>query len=251
MARDGFAAKVVAVLAKRAAARCSLCKVATSGPGQNPDVSITIGVAAHIRAAAPGGARYDTAMTPAERKDATNGIWLCQNHAKQIDDDPDRFTIRYLQQLKEAHEAVISAEIRSGASAAPDDEKILTSLEAVLDRPALYEPFANCRNAHFGKAVSDVIEALNTGVHRLRDGTEIQRIFSRHQLKGKKARDVLATIVERLGELRALHAALVDKQLINDGCGCAKPPESSAPVSPHRAVSTSKSVPCRRAVSAR
>ena len=166
-------------------------------------------------------------MTPAERKGVKNGIWLCQNHAKEIDDDPLRYTTPYLEQLKEAHEQEIAAEIRSGTRPTADDEKILAALEAAIDRPALYEPFANCRNAYFGKAIGDMIEALNTGVHRLRDGTEIQRIPSRHQLRDKKARDVLAKIVEDLGELRARHASLVEAQLINDGCGCAKTTNAS------------------------
>lgn len=207
-----------------------MCKVATSGPGQNPDASVTIGVGAHIRAASPGGPRYDAGMTPAERRGAQNGIWLCSNHAKQIDDDPTRYTVAVLEQLKAAHEAEVSAEIQSGTRSDADDEKILAAFEGVLDRPALYEPFANCRNAHFGKAVSDVIEALNTGVHRLRDGTEIERLSSRHKLKGKDARETLEQIVETLGELRAQHASLVATGLVNDGCGCAKPPEVSAPL---------------------
>lgn len=230
VARDSFPSKVVVVLAKRAAARCSLCKLATSGPGQDPGASVTIGVAAHIKGASPGGPRYDGAMTPTQRKGVKNGIWLCQNHAKEIDDDASRYTVPYLEQLKEAHEADIAAEIRSGTRANVDDDRILAALEVVLDRPALYEPFANCRNAYFGKAVSDVVEALNTGVHRLRDGTEIQRVPSRHQLKGKKAGEALAGIVDTLGDLRALHASLVERALINDGCGCAKNAEASAPL---------------------
>ncbi|KAB2899467.1 MAG: hypothetical protein F9K40_10245 [Kofleriaceae bacterium] len=175
-------------------------------------------------------------MTPAQRKSATNGIWLCQNHAKQIDDDPVQFTVEKLEHAKAEHEARIAAELRAGRrSLTATDEDILAALETVIDRPALYEPFAYCRNAYFGKAVSDVIEALNTGIHRLRDGTEIKRIPSRHQLKTKRNRDVLEGIVEMLGEARGLHASLVADGLIADGCGCTKTPDACAPLDDVRA----------------
>jgi hypothetical protein len=61
---------------------------------------VSIGVAAHIRAASPLGARYDPRMTPAQRRDPRNGIWACQNHAKLIDNDPRRYTVARLRQLK-------------------------------------------------------------------------------------------------------------------------------------------------------
>jgi hypothetical protein len=50
-----------------------------------------VGVVAHITAAAPGGPRYDPGMTRRERQAADNGVWLCQNEAKLIDDDTIRF----------------------------------------------------------------------------------------------------------------------------------------------------------------
>lgn len=232
MPRDDFPTRVVSLLVKRAASRCSICDCTTSGPGQDPDGSVNVGVAAHIRAASPGGPRYDATMSPAERRSIKNGIWLCQNDAKHVDDDPARFTVAYLEELKATHEARIGMELRTHSRTAPviDDEAILSALEAVLDRPAMYEPFAGCRNSNFGKAIDDVIEALNTGVHRLRDGTEVQRIPSRHLLKSKRTRDTLAEIVDRLGDLRAQHALLVASKKINDGCGCATPTHAAAPL---------------------
>lgn len=52
-----------------------------------PRAATNAGVAAHITAASPGGARYDAALTPEARADIGNGIWLCQNHARLIDND--------------------------------------------------------------------------------------------------------------------------------------------------------------------
>ena len=57
----------------------------------------------HIRAARPGGPRYDITMTDEERGDFYNLILLCPNHHKLIDNlEPDRFTVQILQAMKEA-----------------------------------------------------------------------------------------------------------------------------------------------------
>jgi hypothetical protein len=53
---------------------------------------IDVGVAAHITAASPGGPRFDPNLSDKERASATNGIWLCQNCAKLIDNDVAQFS---------------------------------------------------------------------------------------------------------------------------------------------------------------
>lgn len=63
-----------------------------------------MGVAAHIKAAAPGGPRYDPLQPAEERRHASNGIWLCTAHAKQIDDDPAHFTVDRLKGWKQGAE---------------------------------------------------------------------------------------------------------------------------------------------------
>ena len=92
--RDDFPPSVIEQLARRVGFCCSNpgCQRPTSGPRAEPQKSINIGVAAHITAASEGGPRYDENLTSAERRSITNGIWLCQNHAKMIDDDEIRYT---------------------------------------------------------------------------------------------------------------------------------------------------------------
>jgi tetratricopeptide (TPR) repeat protein len=68
---------------------------------------ISIGVAAHITAASPGGPRYDANLTPEQRSHPDNGIWLCQSCAKLIDNDPERYTVAVLREWK------VSAEERA------------------------------------------------------------------------------------------------------------------------------------------
>lgn len=118
--RDDFLAKTRRRLAERVNFTCSnpTCYKPTSGPSTNPDTSISIGVAAHIAAAASGGKRFDPAMSPAERKNIKNGIWLCQSCAKLIDSDEIKFTTELLHKWKRQAEGRI-AELLEGSGSVP------------------------------------------------------------------------------------------------------------------------------------
>lgn len=111
--RDDFPASLVAKLAKRSAQRCSNpdCRRLTSGPHSNEDKAVIIGVAAHISAAAPGGPRYDASLNSAERASAANAIWLCQNCAKLIDSDAEKYRVDTLRDWKDRHEAWVTRHI--------------------------------------------------------------------------------------------------------------------------------------------
>ena len=97
MGRDDFPAEVKEVLARRAGMRCSNpnCRQLTSGPQLNPTKVLNVGVAAHITAASRGGLRYDSRLGVGGRQSAENGIWLCQNCAKLVDNDPLRYTVAF------------------------------------------------------------------------------------------------------------------------------------------------------------
>jgi hypothetical protein len=88
----------------------------TSGPQEDLAKAVNLGVAAHITAASPGGARYDVELLPEERSGPGNGIWLCQNDAKLIDNDVARFTVDVLRKWKSDAEA--EARSRVGRTAA-------------------------------------------------------------------------------------------------------------------------------------
>ncbi|MBS1041930.1 hypothetical protein JK203_13915 [Gluconobacter cerinus] len=103
-ARDNFSASVRNALALRAAYKCSICNQATVGPSDEAPAAISnIGTAAHICAAAPGGPRYDSKMTPGERASIDNGIWLCANHGRLVDTDVFTYTVEVLQRYKADH----------------------------------------------------------------------------------------------------------------------------------------------------
>lgn len=104
--RDDFDEKTKQILARRVGYRCSNpnCRKLTSGPQEDPAKAINIGVAAHITAASPGGPRFDSTLSPVERKSPDNGIWLCQNCAKLIDSDEKRYSVALLKEWKKLSE---------------------------------------------------------------------------------------------------------------------------------------------------
>jgi len=103
--RDDFLQSVKNQLREMCGGICSNpdCRAYTFGPTmEKRNGHSSIGVAAHITAAAPGpGARrYNAHMTADERSAAANGIWLCQSCSKIIDTDEARFTVALLEQWK-------------------------------------------------------------------------------------------------------------------------------------------------------
>jgi len=100
------------------------------------------------------------------------------------------------------------------------DTDIVTRLAECFDRPAFTTPFRGESNLPaFKQAISDTIEALNTGIRRLRDGTEIDRGPSRHHTKDADIKAGLAGIVGKLVELRSAYDRLIATGDIRL-CGC-------------------------------
>lgn len=95
------------ILGKKAGQVCSKCKRHTSGGNTNPKKATIIGEAAHIEGAKPSDRRYNLEMTPEERSDIKNGIWLCGNCHKEVDDDPSKFIVSLLHKMKKDHEESI------------------------------------------------------------------------------------------------------------------------------------------------
>ncbi|MBT2771060.1 hypothetical protein J7J47_02295 [Halomonas sp. ISL-60] len=87
-------------------------------------------MAAHISAASPNGPRFREELSADVRSSINNGIWLCQNHAKLIDDDPGRFPETLLLVWKEEAERVAREEVGVPTSEAPH----LTKVEAFAER---------------------------------------------------------------------------------------------------------------------
>jgi RNA polymerase subunit RPABC4/transcription elongation factor Spt4 len=104
--RDDFNKETKRILQERVGNRCSNpeCKCLTSGPNYEPEKATRIGVAAHITAASKGGPRFDPVLTSKDRSFISNGIWLCQNCAKLIDNDEQVYLEDLLLEWKQISE---------------------------------------------------------------------------------------------------------------------------------------------------
>ncbi|BFM21342.1 hypothetical protein [Gilvimarinus japonicus] len=104
--RDDFTKETKRILQERVGNRCTNpeCRCLTSGPNYEPEKATRIGVAAHITAAAEGGPRFNSSLSNEKRKSISNGIWLCQNCAKLIDNDEKIYTTNMLLEWKQVSE---------------------------------------------------------------------------------------------------------------------------------------------------
>lgn len=100
--RDDFTQQTKNILCKRVGGKCSNpnCMRETQGPHSDMHKGISIGQAAHITAASQGGPRYDPDLTSEQRKDISNGIWLCESCAKMIDNDEKQYPVELLKTWK-------------------------------------------------------------------------------------------------------------------------------------------------------
>ncbi|WP_312367016.1 hypothetical protein [Ensifer sp.] len=142
--RDDFKAAVKVQLAQCVGYLCSHpnCQRPTIGPKMGDLGSVNVGIAAHIKAAAAGGPRYDANQTPADRSAFDNGIWLCSDHAHIIDHDEKQFTNEILRGWKRDAEERAFQQLVSGRGPAavypPANELVdeLRELRSLLGLPA-------------------------------------------------------------------------------------------------------------------
>ena len=157
--------------------RCSNpnCRQLTSGPRSDLGKAVNVGVAAHITAAAPGGPRYESSLAATERSSPKNGVWLCQNHAKLVDNDPVRYPVDLLHEWKRLAESAAALEVdgttKTQAAKSASDVELMRFFAQCFDRPAFQDPFVQEGSAEdLDRAISDTLTAINTGCLRSRDG---------------------------------------------------------------------------------
>ena len=136
--RNNFTATTKHLIGKQAGLHCSYpwCRRPTVGSNSEGDGAIDIGVAAHISAAAPGGPRYDPDMSPEDRKSASNGIWLCETHARLVDSKDPMFTVELLHTWKRKastwswHRVAYFDSTEEGVVPKPGEEELYALLRA-------------------------------------------------------------------------------------------------------------------------
>lgn len=100
------------------------------------------------------------------------------------------------------------------------DKDVIDLIIECFDRPAFRTRFhSESSMPDFEKATVDTIEVLNTGVHRLRDGTVIRTIPSRHRISDMNLKSKLSDLTATVVKLRGSFIALKKTGDIRH-CGC-------------------------------
>ena len=222
--RDDFDEKTKETLARRVGYRCSNpnCRRLTSGPQVDTTKVINIGVASHITAASPRGPRFDAQISIEERKSIENGIWLCQNCAKLVDNDELRYSKDLLIQWKGLSEQAALLEVENqgkpSQSSKTGDIKLLRFYSQCFDRPAFQDPFRQEGSMEdFDKAIEDTITAINTGTLRSRDGAILAKAKGKSYLTNPIWRQKMDVIVDMLRAIRSRYRLAVQTGQIHLG----------------------------------
>lgn len=115
VARVEFTPKTKRLLADRAGHQCSFptCERRTTGPGPTAYTKSGSGTAAHIFSAAPGGPRGRGCLTDEEIRSPENGIWLCADHARLVDENAgSAYTPETLLSYKALQESRVTREVQ-------------------------------------------------------------------------------------------------------------------------------------------
>ncbi|KUO63622.1 MAG: hypothetical protein APF84_17370 [Gracilibacter sp. BRH_c7a] len=155
--RDDFTKTTVGIIASRAGYRCSnpACRRATTKADPVDECNfLNLGIASHIKAASTGGPRYDSIMTPEERKNAQNGIWLCTKCAREIDASPEAYPVETLLTWKRQAEEVTARDAASTpdgiAEAVNTIEKTINLIHEFIDVWSQNDPVFKPDFSNFG-----------------------------------------------------------------------------------------------------
>ena len=129
--------KTIKMLWGRSGNRCAICrKELVLDPIETDDPESVVGDMAHIVARKDGFTRGDYDSLPAEQRDRyANLLLLCKIHHKQIDDQPNYFTIEKLRDIKTAHEAWVKEQLSPDDVARRGEEELYAAcIEELLGR---------------------------------------------------------------------------------------------------------------------
>lgn len=206
--RDEFTNATKELLATRVGYRCSNpgCRQPTRGPQVEPLGTVNIGVAAHITAASPDGPRYDPSLTPENRRDPGNGIWLCQSDGKLVDNDAVKYTVELLRGWKAVAEQVAARELEVRLSRVPTMAGVLQRLERLM--PALLSEMRSDLSEMPLKREAVLLKRIWA---YWGDGNEIPYYYEEHEDLDSKFR-----ILQNEGLVRDITSTNVKRYLISE-----------------------------------
>jgi hypothetical protein len=107
------------ILWARSGNRCAICRCELVNESTICDGNAIIGEECHIVAHELNGPRGNSSLSNNERDKPANLILLCRNHHKEIDDQPNTFTVEYLKKIKAEHEAWVRKNLTTHKQADP------------------------------------------------------------------------------------------------------------------------------------
>ncbi|MBE2171921.1 hypothetical protein IIQ44_08365, partial [Acinetobacter oleivorans] len=126
-------------------------------------------MAAHICAASIGGPRYNEEMTPEERKDIKNAIWLCAHCSIKIDREPHAYPAPLLHHWKK--EAEHRIKINSNSRLYTQSETDYKVHHTLLQGMGLSLP------NRMQTSISEVAKAVKSYIHKLDQRLEVEYSF--------------------------------------------------------------------------
>ncbi|MDP2683266.1 MAG: HNH endonuclease [Deltaproteobacteria bacterium] len=98
------------ILCTKSGNRCALpdCRKILVIDGTATDLASLVAEMAHINGEMPGAARYDASMSDIERNTHPNLIFVCPSCHKKIDDQPNKYSVEKLYNIKSDHEEWIN-----------------------------------------------------------------------------------------------------------------------------------------------
>lgn len=124
----------------RAGNRCSFptCRRELSFD-EDADEPAVIGEAAHIVGEKPGAARWSTDLTDAQRDAYGNRLLVCGTDHKTIDDQPKKYTVKRLQEMKKKHEQWVRESLSGFDAGKQKDDEFYAGLMDESSRRANLE----------------------------------------------------------------------------------------------------------------
>lgn len=121
----GISLKTRKMLWGRSGNRCALptCRIELVEDESETDDASIVGDEAHIVAREEDGPRGKSELTPEQRDKYQNLILMCKVHHKLIDDQPFKYTVEKLQQLKEEHLEWVRINLSPDSDKQKDEEK--------------------------------------------------------------------------------------------------------------------------------
>lgn len=162
--RDNFTQEASRRLRDSAGNVCSFpgCHVHTHGASATGDGVVNLGVACHIKAAAPGGPRFDVRQTSHERKHIDNAIWMCQTHSRLIDADESNYSVDDLLAWKREAEVRANAQLNQRSFTEKDVRVAVDQGSA-----ALLQRFVNISGDPVNAPVQQILEGYEASLERL------------------------------------------------------------------------------------